>query len=223
MCFSATASFSAGAVLTVIGIASIKRVQNPSQYLFAGIPLIFAVQQIAEGFLWLTLPNPDHLALQKGFTYAFLFFAQILWPVWVPLAVLMVAPKADRKKIQKILVGVGIVTGMFLGYFLIFYNVDAKISGHHILYSQLYPASFRTYGIILYILATIIPLYFSNVKNLWMLGKGILMAYIISAVFYSHYELSVWCFFAAIISITVYLIIGKMKKSPKKAWPLAWV
>ena len=55
MCFSANASFGAGVVLTIIGVAAIKKVQHPSQILFASIPLLFAVQQISEGILWITL------------------------------------------------------------------------------------------------------------------------------------------------------------------------
>lgn len=78
MCFSATASFGAGVVLTVIGVASIKKTHHPTQLLFASIPFIFGVQQIAEGILWLTLPNPDYVSTQKIFTHIFLFFAQIL-------------------------------------------------------------------------------------------------------------------------------------------------
>lgn len=62
MCFSASASF---------GVASIKKTHHPSQLLFASIPFIFGVQQIAEGLLWLTLSNPDYLNIQRIFTHIF--------------------------------------------------------------------------------------------------------------------------------------------------------
>ena len=213
MCFSATASFSAGIVLTVIGIATIKKVKNPSHYLFASIPLIFAAQQIVEGFLWITLPNPEYPVVQKGLIYAFLAVAQVIWPVWVPISILMLTPKNDRKIIQKILAGIGIFTGLALTIFLIFFDASAKIHGHHVLYNQSYPDAIRYIGVALYLSATILPLYFSTVKNLWMLGLGILIAYIVSFIFFSRYLLSVWCFFAAIISVTVYVIIIKAQKN----------
>jgi hypothetical protein len=209
MCFSATASFSAGIVLTVIGIATIKKVQNPSQTLFASIPLIFAAQQIVEGFLWLNLPNSDNLGLNQGLIYAFLFVAQVLWPIWVPLSIYQLTPKADRKSIQKILIAIGILTGTATAIFLIFFESTAKIYGNHVLYNQTYPDAIRYIGVTLYLAATILPLYFSSVKNLWMLGLGILIAYVVSFIFFSRYLLSVWCFFAAIISVTVYVIIAK--------------
>jgi hypothetical protein len=48
MCFSANASFGMGAVLMVAGIASVKKVNNLSQVIFAAIPLLFAVQQFSR-------------------------------------------------------------------------------------------------------------------------------------------------------------------------------
>jgi hypothetical protein len=150
MCFSASASFGAGVVLTVIGVVSIKKTHHPSQLLFASIPLIFGVQQIAEGILWLTLPNPDYVNIQNIFTYVFLFFAQILWPLWVPIAILLLEKNATRKNIQKVLVAAGLVVGVYLAYCLLTFSVEAKIVGQHITYLQDYPVSLRNYGIILY-------------------------------------------------------------------------
>ena len=60
MCFSATASFGASAVLGAIGIIAVAKAKTKPQRLFATIPLIFAVQQLTEGLLWLSLKNADH-------------------------------------------------------------------------------------------------------------------------------------------------------------------
>lgn len=209
MCFSATASFSAGIVLTAVGIATIKKAKLPNQKLFASIPFIFAAQQIVEGFLWLALPNPEYMLAQQGLTYAFLFVAQIMWPIWVPLSIYYLTPKADRKTIQKILVATGLFTGVALATSLLIFDSTAKIHGNHVLYNQTFPDSLRYIGVGFYLVVTILPLYFSSVKNLWILGLGIFVAYVVSFIFFSRYLLSVWCFFAAIISVTVYVIIAK--------------
>jgi len=207
MCFSASASFGAGAVLTVIGVVSIKKTHRASQLLFASIPFVFGVQQIAEGVLWLTLPNPDYLNAQKISTYIFLFFAQVLWPLWVPIAILLLEKNATRKIIQKVWVVAGLMVGLYLAYCLMVFHVEAKIVGHHIAYLQDYPDSLRKYVIILYAFATIVPPFFSHIRRMWMLGISILVAYIVTAVFYNHYVLSVWCFFSSIISLSVYAIM----------------
>lgn len=216
MCFSANASFGAGIVLSVIGVASIRKVQKPHQLFFASIPLIFAVQQVAEGILWVTLPNPDSVSMQRNATYIFLFFAQILWPLWVPVAILLLEKNATRRKVQKILIAAGILVGFYLAYCLVSYQVEAKIIGYHIAYIQNYPASLRVYVIGLYALATVAPPFFSHIKKMWILGAAILIAYLITALFYEHYILSVWCFFSSIISISVYAIMVKISSPDSK-------
>lgn len=217
MCFSASASFTAGAVLTVIGVVSITKTKHPSHLLFASIPLLFGMQQIAEGFIWVTSPNPEYEQIQKLFTYVFLFFAQTLWPIWVPFSILLLTPKLSRKFSAKVLVLCGLVVGICLAFCLVNFNVSAKIVEQHIVYLQDYPKSFRIIGIILYVLATIIPPFFSKIKYMWLLGTTILISYIITAIFYDHYLLSVWCFFSSVISLSIYLIIAELgKKSAKK-------
>ena len=81
MCFSAGASFGAGAILSVVGVASIRKAQSPSKILFASIPLLFAMQQITEGFLWLSVTDPTYASLEQVTTFGFLFFAQVAWPI----------------------------------------------------------------------------------------------------------------------------------------------
>jgi len=216
MCFSASASFGAGIVLSVIGVASIKKTHHSSQLLFSSIPLIFAVQQIAEGILWVTLPNPDYVSLQKITTYIFLFFAEILWPMWVPIAILLLEKNATRKNIQKVFVGAGLLVGLYLAYCLISFNVEAKIIGYHISYSLNYPSSLKYYVVVFYGMATIVPPFFSHIRRMWMFGVAILISYIISAIFYEYYVLSVWCFFASVISISIYAIMIEIKNMNKK-------
>ncbi len=207
MCFSASASFGAGIVLTVVGVASIKKTHHPSQLPFASIPLLFGVQQIAEGVLWLTLQNHNNTDIQDSAKFIYLFFAQVLWPIWVPIAILLLEKSTTRRSIQNVLVASGVVVGCYLAYCLFTFNVEAKIVGHHIAYVQDFPFSLKNYGIILYASATIAPPFFSHLKRMWLFGLAVLTSYAISAFFYDHYVLSVWCFFASIISVSIYAIM----------------
>ena len=218
MCFSANASFGAGIVLTVIGVAAIKKVQHPSQILFASIPLLFAVQQIAEGFLWVTLPNPAYALVSQGLTYVFLFFAQFFWPLWVPIAILMLEKESKRKNIQKILVRIGILVAFYSAYSLLAYPIHAKIVGYHVIYKIDNPNPIGIYGGILYFIATVVPPFFSHIKRMWMFGTTIFISYIISIIFFDHYVVSVWCFFASIISISIYAIMLEIRNMNKNAF-----
>lgn len=215
MCFSASASFGAGVILSVIGIASLKKAQSPSQIFFASIPLLFAVQQIMEGFLWLALTNPHYAPLQKFTTYIFLFFAQVVWPFWVPYAILKLEIKERRKSVDFFLVGVGVLVSSYLAFCLLSFSVDAKILENHITYKQDYPAAISHYFGFFYVVATIAPSFFSRIRHIWVFGVAVLISYIISKIFYTDYVISVWCFFASIISITVLGILYEYNKPDK--------
>ena len=213
MCFSAGASFTAAVVLTVIGIASIKKTTHKSQLLFASIPFIFGVQQFAEGILWLTIPTGNYFVLQKMATYVYLFFAHILWPLWVPIAILLIEKSSTRKNIQRFLVASGILVSFYLAYCLTTYDVKAKIEGHHINYILDYSDLMNNFWIFLYGIATIAPPFFSHIKRMWLLGITILISYLITQIFYENYILSVWCFFSSVISIMIYFFTNKISKT----------
>jgi hypothetical protein len=215
MCFSASASFGAGIVLSSIGIATITKTQSRSQLSLAFIPLIFAVQQFSEGFLWLSLLHPGFAFLQQITTYLFLFFAQVVWPFWVPFSVLKIETDPKRKNVGKILVGIGAVVSVYLAYCLLVFHVDARIDNYHITYEQSYPKVLRYFGGGLYLIATIAPSFFSSLKYMWLIGLSILISYIITTVFYEGYMVSVWCFFASIISLAVFFVVREMKSQQK--------
>lgn len=212
MCFSASASFGAGAILSVIGVLSLKKGQSRSEIAFAAIPLIFSIQQISEGFLWLALTKPEYAWLQQFTTYTFLTFAQVIWPIWVPVSILLLEKKEQRRTIQKIIVAIGAAVSIYLGFCLFTYNVEARVEAYHISYKLNFPAYFSGLGSLLYIIATVTPPYFSSINRMWTLSTAIFISYIITAVFYIDYIISVWCFFASIISITVLVIMSEVRK-----------
>jgi hypothetical protein len=212
MCFSAGASFGAGAILLAVGTVTLKKAKEPDQTYFALIPFLFAAQQISEGFLWLSLNGSADSWLQPVTTFLFIFFAQVLWPVWVPYAMLRLETKAKRRAALSVLLLLGIVISLFLSYCLMYYPVEARVLGRHISYAQEYPIPFRGAGGIFYLLTTIAPPFISSVRRMWVLGVAILVSCIITAVFYNDYVVSVWCFFAAVISVVVYVILNRLKK-----------
>lgn len=216
MCFSASASFGAGIIISTIGVVSLNKVQTPLQYFFAVIPLFFAAQQISEGFLWLALSDSSYAPLEWITTYTFLFFAQIVWPFWIPFSILLLEKESKNKNILKVFLAIGTVVSIYLAYCLISYNVQAKIIGHHISYIQDYPAIFNRYSGVLYVMATVLPPYFSSINKLWILSVAIFISYVITTILYNDYIVSVWCFFASIISALILVLIQEMKVARKE-------
>ena len=80
MCFSASASFVAGALLFAGGVAAVKFSENSRQLPLAVIPLIFSFQQFMEGMLWLSLSFPEFSGWKTTYMYVFLIIAQVVWP-----------------------------------------------------------------------------------------------------------------------------------------------
>lgn len=213
MCFSATASFSVGAVLTVIGIASLKKTTKPTEYLFATIPLLFAVQQFAEGILWITIPNSGDDQLEKISTSVFIIIAQIVWPIWVPFSIQQLEDNLFARLLLSIFTALGFFVSLCLGWYFMSYGVKAEITDYHISYLQTYPDIFNGIGGYFYAVVTILPPFISHCKKMWLLGLAILVSYLITKIYYDNYLISVWCFFAALISTIVYFVIRYKKNN----------
>lgn len=211
MCFSANVSFGATIVLGTIGAASVKQVRHPQQFFFAAIPLLFAVQQACEGFLWLGFRDPDYEFMRPFCIYVFLFFAQVLWPTWAPLSVMLMEKREKRKLVLEIFVVIGVLVSAYLAYCLASYPVDAFVEGKHIRYYQDYPLQFKKYGGVLYFIALIVPTFYSGVKNMWVLGLTVLLSFGATIIFYENYVVSVWCFFAALTGLVIFIIMSQIR------------
>jgi hypothetical protein len=211
MCFSAGASFGASAILAVAGFFSVKKVEKPSQLFFACIPLIFSLQQFMEGLVWMAL-NKSYLDSENLAVYIFLFMAQVMWPVWVSLSILLIEPKKKYRRVLKIFLCGGIVLASYLAYCLFFYKVAAVVIPYHIHYDLFFPKEYTNFIGLIYFLTTIMPPFLSTHKRMAMLGLFNLMSFAISFLFFDDYLVSVWCFFSALISWQVFLVMKSINE-----------
>jgi hypothetical protein len=209
MCFSSGASFAGGVIISLIGVATVKKAHKSSQIIFASIPLLFGVQQFAEGFLWLTLPDPDPqlFFLRKICTYIFMITAQVIWPLMIPFSVLSMEKNTRRRKILTYLVICGTIVSLYYIVCQLFLHVDARIEGYHILYKTDFPESLSNPVFLIYLVATITPLFVSTQKKMRIMAILMILSCLLTAIFCKEYLTSVWCFFAALISIVIYWIL----------------
>jgi len=207
MCFSTTASFASGALLTTIAIASLKKTQNRSQLMLGCIPLLFAIQQFAEGFVWISLSSSGNNSMQVLSTNFFLVFAMVIWPAWVPTAFFLIEKKRVRKLILGAISVMGLVFSIFSSYYLLNYNSLASITPNHIHYSLNVPFGSQAIFGILYLIPTVISHFVSSNIKVNVMGGLIALSYIITRLFFDDEVLSVWCFFSALISIIIYFIL----------------
>ncbi len=212
MCFSAEASFIASGLLVATGAYTIKKTFESKDHSFlplALMPLLFGVQQFSEGFIWLFFgknPNLDHFL-----SLIFLFFAFLLWPVWVPLSLGVF--DHPRKKFFYIVAFGGLIYGCLLYGCTIFYPAHfyLRLCDYSICY-QIHHPMFNPWGISWYFLFTIFPFFFAKSNIIKVLGILIGGSAVITSLFWIHAFTSVWCFFSAVISIYVGFIAYSLKK-----------
>lgn len=217
MCYSAGASFTAGVIISAVGVVAVTSVDKPSQRLFAVIPLIFGIQQFAEGFLWLTLQSGDYETVKSICSYVFLITAQVIWPVIIPMSVLLMEEESKRRKVIRILLGTGIALSLYYGFYLLTSDVTSEILNCQILYKIDSPKNLVRPTFMIYLAVTVVPLFVSSVKRMYVMAILIIISLAIAIYFYKVHLTSVWCFFAAVISIVIFWILRYKDKSAELA------
>lgn len=219
MCFSATASFSAGLGLTICGIAALMRAKQDRLKMIAVVPLIFGLQQIAEGFVWLSFINPDLASIRTIASYIFVSCAGIVWPLWMPLAIARFEGSTHLKRYLPSLIAGGLFALSFIALMCL-YPLTVTADCNVIYYFDFTQAQYLSWGVyynaitsLLYVIATIVPFFITRNRSLWFIGVLISIAYAAAWIVYTKAFASVWCFFAALISILVYgFIIDESRK-----------
>lgn len=217
MCFSATASFSAGTVLLGIGALTLKSASRPRELMFAAIPLLFAIQQLTEGVIWLTF-HDDAPLLNTVMTQVYALFSHVLWPAWIPLAVLLMEAPGKRHRALQTFVGAGAAVGAFLLYVAVVFPSVSRPTGQHIEY--LSPHFFAAEVMTLYLLATTVSPLLSTHRVVKVFGALALLSFGAAYYFYTTWFISVWCFFAALLSALVYVHFAVRGRHPLAATSL---
>lgn len=203
MCFSAPMSFAAAAGIGLSGAAALTKVSEPREIPLASVPLVFAAQQAVEGSLWLALGNEGHSGWAVPLANAFMFMALVVWPLWPPLAALLVEPDRRRRLAMIVILLVAIplafrgLNGMWT------HAYEACVVQNSVAYSNGLPYLPRQFAG--YVLCACFPFLLSSYRTLRLFGAIVLAGLIVSAVLYTHAYVSVWCFFAAAGSLTIYL------------------
>jgi hypothetical protein len=202
MCFSASASFVAGTTLSAVGVATLRRAETRTEQPLAMIPLLFGIQQLTEGVIWLTFSH-DAPVLKQTMTYVYSGFSHVLWPMYVPFAVGVLEAVRWRKKVIFAFEAAGVAVGLYLLYFLVTRPVVAEVVGMHIVYvsSHLYLNPVMVF----YLAATCVSCFFSSHGFVKLFGVLALLSFIAAYFIHVMAAVSIWCFFAAILSLLIYV------------------
>ena len=200
MCFSAEASFVAGAVLIGGGAAAHVYCRSGRDRLLASIPLLFGIQQVTEGVLWVTLQSGGPKPLQLATANIFCAIAS-LWPTIFPAALICRRQDRTRRRMNAALLILGIATSTYMLAYLFSAGVAGRIYHYSIRYDGFLPFEDLVGGVYAFVMT--FTMFVS--RYWWLRTIGILAAvsYAASFLFYRFTYPSVWCFFAAWISFCI--------------------
>ena len=202
MCFSASASFIAGTSLSAIGVAALKKTETRTEQPFAAIPLLFGIQQLSEGVIWLTFRH-DAPLLKEAMTYVYSGFSHVLWPIYVPFAMGVLEAVRWRQRAFAAFEIAGIAVGLYLLYAIVARPLIAEVVGGHIVYAS--PHFYLFPVMVFYLAATCVSCFFSTHGFVKLFGVLSLLSFIAAYLVHVTALVSIWCFFAAILSLLIYI------------------
>lgn len=233
MCLSATVSYSAAVVLLGTGAYAVQQARRlTAPYLmWALIPVLFGVQQAFEGGVWQMLVAGNASAAQP-FALGYHFFSDFLWPWWLPLSSYLVESVDGslvkqtgnlRKRVFLGLALFGAFNGALAHVATLLHPewLSVTMNEHSISYD--FSAPYRinipipltimtmlTYGFVI-----LVPLLFSSQRLIRIFGMLIALSMAMSSVAYNKAFVSVWCFFAAALSIYLVYMIRRLVTESK--------
>ena len=219
MCFTATASFTATAILLPTGLYACNLARDKDlRYLpLALVPCGFALQQGLEGIEWLALTD-GRVNMLRGAALGYLGFSHGFWLVWLPFSVWVLEARSRVKTSISIVVLLGAIFAISLyGPFLLSSNTFSPIIDRgsidyqtKLIYDPFLP---RDITRAIYMAIVLGPLWFAEQTQLKLLGGFGALSLVIAYGLYNYAFVSVWCFFAAILSFGVVYLLHTMLRN----------
>lgn len=190
---------------------STARRANPQWLPFAAYPLAFGIQQAFEGVVWLGMTAGADATVAIA-SRGFLFFSHFFWLIWVPFSVWMIEPSPMRRRIAAILTAVGFLYGLtvFVPSFLIGDWLKIEIINRSLEYKTtlIYDGYVNRFTLrLIYAAIVVSALFLCSDPRIRIFGAMVAASLAVTYAFFAYAFISVWCFFAAILSIYLVVII----------------
>lgn len=202
MCFSPQADFTAGAVITLVGIETLRRVERRRDLIVGALPLLFGLHQLVEAFVWLGLRGEVSPGVGDTAKQTYIVFAHAVLPALVPLGFTLLEPDRRRARRMWPLVAAGVLLGAYLLWQITAYPVGAQQQARCIDYTTHTPNDLLIGA--LYVLVTCGPALMSTRRHLRWFGVVSLVGVIAAALVRLDELTSVWCVYVALVSVLIF-------------------
>jgi hypothetical protein len=217
MCFSPEADFTGGAIVAAVGVETLRRVRAPRELLVGALPLLFGLHQLVEGVVWLGLRGQVSRGLGSAAAHVYIVFAHAVLPAIVPLGFMLLEPDRRRARWLWPFVGVGALLGGYLLWQVTAYPIGAQQADHCVVYTTHTPNDVAVAS--LYVLVTCAPALLSSRQYLRWFGLVSLAGAIGAALVYADGLTSLWCLFAALVSLLILTHFRRQRASEARAGP----
>lgn len=201
MCFSAAANFVGSGFLGAVGVLTLTKVKHRRELLFATLPILFAIHQFIEGFVWLGLDGILSPAVTHDMGAAFMLYAQGLLPFLIPLSVVLFEPNASSRRRMLPFAVLGGATTLYILWALAAFPTEVYVRANSIVYIN--SATNNTWVAVLYVIVTCGSLFFSEVRPMVLFGAANLTILLVVMAFKRYAFTSLWCAYAAIASVII--------------------
>ena len=202
MCFSAEASFAGAAVITAAGVGALSLVKDKREIPFAALPLLFGAHQALEGLTWVELDGMDQGRLTGFGVHSWVMFAWAFLPAYVPWAVWLLEDDPRRKRWMRWLMIVGGALAVFMAVQALQPEIGVSVVNDQLDYQMGigFPAALLALP---YVAATCLTPVLSTHRWVRAFGIANFLAMTAAAIIESKDYSSIWCTFAAFLSLMI--------------------
>lgn len=208
MCFSAAADLTAAAVLAPVGIITIRAARSREQLPLASIPLFFAVHQFVESFVWMGTSGDVSHGVSSFAIYLYLVMAQMILPVFVPLALAAVEPVRRHRRWMLLAAAGGLISAAAFGHLLVTQGATAYPLERTMVYKT--PTDLGLWAGLLYVNGTVFALLYASGRNLRLFGVANIVGIVMASWLRWEAVTSVWCIYAAFVSVLILLHLREL-------------
>jgi hypothetical protein len=156
------------------------------------MPLLFAIHQFIEGFVWLGLDGTLSPVVARNMGAAFMLYAQGLLPLLAPLSVWLFEPNARSRRRMLPFVALGGAVTLYVLWALTAFPLQVYVERNSIVYMN--QGTNNT---------LVALLFFSQIRMMVVFGAANLAILLIVMAVKRYAFTSVWCAYAAVASIII--------------------
>jgi len=187
---------------------------DKAYWAFAMLPFLFGLQQLIEGGVWVSIDAGEE-EITHALALGFLFFSHVFWLGWIPYSAYLTESSQRLRQGFLLIAMFGLLFGAVMFVPMLFnaelltvsvvkHSIDYKL---RIISDGYVSQQFIT---IVYMMIILVPLLLSTDRFHRVFGVLVTISSFVTWIFFGWVFLSVWCFFAALVTLYIFFMITRI-------------